>query len=593
MAKRRPIGEIMKKWGLVDDRKLQEGLTLSKGSRKRLGEALVNLGYASPTEVAKALASQFDLEFVDLDQPNVVKRENLPLIPEDIIKKYLVLPLGKGGNKLKVLVHDPMDLALIDDLRFRLGSEIELALGARDKIKEYIDQVLSGTQKSIDQLTQDLSIDASMDKSVDRGSSMDIAGLSGDDADDAEQAPIVRLVRKVIEEAVMTRASDIHIEPFEDRVRLRYRIDGVCHERDTIPKRTQGSVIARLKIMSGVKVEERRIPQDGRIKMKMEDNGETRQVDFRVSFCPAYHGESVVLRILRPEAAKIGLRSLGMQEDTLTVFNQIIRRPNGIFLVTGPTGSGKTTSLYSALGELNRPDTKIITAEDPIEYNFKGINQCQVNEGIGLGFKTILRAMLRQAPNIILVGEIRDREVGEVAVQAALTGHLVFSTLHTNDAPSAITRLTDMGLKPFLVASSLQAVLAQRLVRVLCPHCKEVEESPSRRLLQLLNFKPEELQGQTIYRAEGCNRCAGTGYRGRQGIYELMLMNNAIRDLAFKRSPLSKLRHAAEASGMRNLVGDGKLKILEGKTTLEEVSRLAQAGGVVEMEQEEESLIAA
>ncbi|GAB4197956.1 MAG: ATPase, T2SS/T4P/T4SS family [Phycisphaeraceae bacterium] len=590
---RRQLGEILKRWGLIDDEKLEEGLKIAKGARKRIGEALVDLGYVQQNDVAKALASQFGMEFVDLDQPDVVSKDNLDLIPTDLIKKYLVLPLGKDGNKLKVLVHDPMDLALIDDLRFRLGGELELALGAKDKIKEYIDSFLSETQASIDEEVRRMT----MDQSMDRGASLDVqlAGEedqepTGDESKDAQSAPIIRLVAEIIKEAVVSRASDIHIEPFENRVRLRYRIDGVCVEKDTIPKRTQQSVIARIKIMSGMKIEEKRIPQDGRIKMKI--GGEI--IDFRVSACPAYHGESVVLRILRPDAAKLGLENLGMMEDTLETFKQIIARPNGIFLVTGPTGSGKTTTLYSALSELNRPDVKIITAEDPIEYNFKGINQCQVNEQIGLTFAKILRAMLRQAPNIILVGEIRDREVGEVAIQAALTGHMVFSTLHTNDAPSAITRLIDMGLKPFLVASSIQAVLAQRLVRILCDHCKEPDPNPNPRLLHLCGFKKGYLEGQTIYKPVGCTRCGGSGYRGRRGIYELMLMNSELRELAFNRAAVSKIRQAAMASGMRNLIGDGRLKILEGKTTLEEVARVAQVGGTVEADElaDDESLVA-
>ncbi|MFN3167075.1 MAG: GspE/PulE family protein [Phycisphaeraceae bacterium] len=586
MARRREkVGEILKKWGLIDDQKIEEGLRISTGSRKKIGEVLVDLGYVSENDVAKAVASQMGMEFVDLDQPNVIDRTQVTLIPEDIIHKYTILPLGKEGNTIKVLVHDPMNLALVDDLRFRLGTDIDMALGAKSKIKEYIDSVLrSETQKTIEQMTVDMSIDRTLDTSMDV--SIDVEGQEAEDTDDpANQGPIIKLVNQIIGEAVTSRASDIHIEPFEDRVRLRYRIDGVCHERNKIPKRVQGSVIARLKILSGVKIEEKRIPQDGRIKMKIA--GEV--IDFRVSFCPAYHGESVVLRILRPDAAKIGLRNLGMQEDTLDAFREIIDRPNGIFLVTGPTGSGKTTTLYSALQELNRPDRKIITAEDPIEYNFKGINQCQVNMNMDppLSFPVILKSMLRQAPNIILVGEIRDLEVGEVAVQAALTGHMVFSTLHTNDAPSAITRLLDMGLKPFLVASSIQAILAQRLVRILCEHCKAPEESPNPRLMALCGMTKDDLKDKTIYKPVGCKRCSNTGYRGRRGVYELMKMNAEIRDMAFRRATVGDIRKAAQASGMRNLLGDGKLKVLEGKTTLSEVARIAQVEGVVEEESED------
>lgn len=580
MAKRRDqVGEILKKWGVVNDQNLEEASGIAEGSRKKIGEVLVDLGYASENDVAKAVASQLGMEFVDLDQPDVIDKSQIPLIPEDIIRKYTIIPMGKEGNTIKVLVHDPMNLALVDDLRFVLGTDIEMALGSKAKIKEFIDNVLSSEyQKSIDALTVDMSIDQSMDTSI------DMDGQDSDEDDEGNQGPIIKLVNQIIGEAVTGRASDIHVEPFENRVRLRYRIDGVCHERNTIPKRVQGSVIARLKILSGVKIEEKRVPQDGRIKMKI--NGES--IDFRASFCPAYHGESVVLRILRPDAAKIGLINLGMQEDTLETFNEIINRPNGIFLVTGPTGSGKTTTLYSALQELNRPDQKIITAEDPIEYNFKGINQCQVNMNIDppLSFPIILKSMLRQAPNIILVGEIRDLEVGEVAVQAALTGHMVFSTLHTNDAPSAITRLLDMGLKPFLVASSIQAILAQRLVRILCDECKAPDENPSSRLMALCGMTQDDLQGKTIYKPVGCKRCSNTGYRGRRGIYELMKMNSEIREMAFRRATVGEIRKAAQAAGMRNLLGDGKLKILEGKTTLSEIAKIAQVEGVVDDQEE-------
>ena len=578
-SNRRKIGEILNRWGVVNDQQVAEAVKLAGGSDRRTGEILVELNYCQETDVAKALASQFDMEFIDLTQKGVIDSKALDLIPVDIVKKYLVLPLRKENGKIKVLVHDPMDLVMLDNLRFRLNSDIETALGARSQIKEYIDRMLGETRDSIDKTIDELT---SIDQDPDEIALKEEAALK-DSADDPQAGPIIKLVNQIIVEAVRGRASDIHIEPFETRVQLRYRIDGVCKVLDPIPKVTQGSVITRLKIMAGVKVQEKRTPQDGRIKMRID--GE--QIDFRVSFCPAYHGESVVLRILRPESARIGLANLGMRADTLETFDRIIRRPNGIFLVTGPTGSGKTTTLYSALDVLNRPDRKIITAEDPVEYNFKGINQCQVNETVGMTFQTILKSMLRQAPNIILVGEIRDKEVGEVAIQAALTGHLVFSTLHTNDAPSAITRLVDMGIKPFLVASSIQAVLAQRLTRILCEKCKQPEEKPNRRLMALCGIAPDELEGKTIYRAVGCRSCQNTGYKGRRGIYELMIMNNEIRELAFKRAPLSQIRKAALASGMRPLIGDGKLRILDGITTLDEVSRITQVEGIVDVDEEE------
>jgi type IV pilus assembly protein PilB len=348
-------------------------------------------------------------------------------------------------------------------------------------------------------------------------------------------------------------------------------------ERDNIPKNMQAPVLARVKIMSGMDIGERRLPQDGRIKRNID----AQDIDFRVSALPAYHGESTVLRILRPDSVNIGIQAIGFEEDNYERFTKIIRRPNGIFLVTGPTGSGKTTTLYSALQELNRPDKKIITAEDPVEYNIKGINQCQIRTDIGLTFEKILRSMLRQAPNIILIGEIRDGVVADIAIQAALTGHLVFSTLHTNDAPGAITRLIDMGVKPFLVASSIQAIMAQRLVRVICKECKTVDQHPDPHFLRLMNITPEDLRKHPIYKGAGCQRCSGTGYKGRIAIFEMLEMNNQIRELAFTRATTSALRKVALASGMRSLLEDGRLKVFKGITTPEEVSRVTQAEGLV------------
>src|SRR5690349_12107511 len=341
--------------------------------------------------------------------------------------------------------------------------------------------------------------------------------------------------------------------------------------------RMRAPLIQRIKVMAGIDIAEKRLPQDGRIKLSVDKAN----IDFRVSTLPAYHGESVVLRILRPDSVRIGIQNLGFEEEDYKHFQKIIRRPNGIFLGTGPTGSGKTTTLYGALNELNRPDRKIITAEDPVEYNFVGINQCQVKDNIQLTFAKILRAMLRQAPNIILVGEIRDLEVAEVAIQAALTGHLVFSTLHTNDAPGAITRLIDMGVKPFLVASSIQAVMAQRLIRVLCPKCKQPDKEPDKMWLKLAGISDGDLKDKTLYKPRGCDYCTGTGFRGRIGVYEMMQMNTEIRTLAFERAATNRVRKAAIASGMKTLLLDGKLKVLNGTTTAEEIVKVAQVEGVV------------
>jgi type IV pilus assembly protein PilB len=396
-------------------------------------------------------------------------------------------------------------------------------------------------------------------------------------AGEDDSAPIIRLVNLIIDNAFYMRASDIHIEPMADRVRVRYRVDGVCLEKDNIPKSMQAPLVTRFKILSGMDIAEKRLPQDGRIKRTIGGM----DIDFRVSSLPGNHGPSVVLRILRPDAVNIGIESLGFEQDNYEQFQRIIKRPNGIFLVTGPTGSGKTTTLYAALQELNKPDKKIITAEDPVEYSFDGMNQCQVKEEIEFTFDRILRAMLRQAPNIILVGEIRDGVVADIAIQAALTGHLVFSTLHTNDAPSAITRLIDMGVKPFLVASSIQAIMAQRLVRIICKKCRVVDENANPHHFQALGISPEHIEKNPVYKGAGCSQCQGTGYKGRIAIFEMFEMNSEIRELAFSKAPATELRKAAKASGMRTLMDDGKVKIFKGTTTPAEVVRITQTEGAV------------
>ncbi len=571
MARRRKkLGEILVGWNVISPEALKDAIAYAAQHGKRVGEALVELELASEDEVTKALAAQFDLEYVDLDK-NVEVPSALNLVPEKVIKDEKVLPMEKlDNNRLKIIISDPLDLELLDKLRFLLNMELECALAPRSKIQRFIDHFMSDVGTSVDEAVKEIDRDASL-----LAQEQDAHKKALEEEE--EEAPVIKLVQLLITEAVRMRASDIHVEPMADRVRVRYRIDGVCIDRDNIPKSMQGAVLARLKIISGIDIAEKRLPQDGRIKMKIGKG----QIDFRVSSLPAYHGESMVLRILRPDSVKVGITGLGFEQDDYERFQKIIRAPNGIFLVTGPTGSGKTTTLYAALQELNRPDRKIITAEDPVEYNFTGMNQCQVREEIGLSFARILRSMLRQAPNIILVGEIRDREVGEVAVQAALTGHLVFSTLHTNDAPSAIARLIDMGIKPFLVASSVQAIMAQRLVRVICSECKEVDQTPDRTVLRMLGMTDEDLAGQQVYKGAGCKRCGETGYRGRQGIFEMLEMNNELRELAFNRAPTNQLRRAAVASGMRTLLGDGKLKIMRGVTTPEELARITQTEGIL------------
>jgi type IV pilus assembly protein PilB len=571
MARRKKkLGEILVSWGVINQGAIADALQHATEHGVRIGEALVALELCTEEDVTKALAAQFDMEFVDLSRPKKVPA-NMDLIPEELIRKHKIIPLGQEDGRLRAVLSDPLDLETMDMLRFRMNVEVDPALGAPSQILKFINDHFEPDAPEDDNGQEQLPL-----KEAEKSLEDEVAKLTSDE-DDAE-APVVRLINLIITEAVTGRASDIHVEPMGDRVRVRYRIDGVCVERDNIQKSLQPQVTARLKIMSGLDIAEKRLPQDGRIKMTIAGS----DIDFRVSCCPGYHGESIVLRILRPESANMGIQKLGFGDDDYAVFMKIIKRPNGIFLVTGPTGSGKTTTLYAALQELNRADVKIITAEDPVEYNFTGMNQCQVHEDIGRTFPIILRAMLRQAPNIILVGEIRDLAVAEVAVQAALTGHLVFSTLHTNDAPSSMARLIDMGVKPFLVASSVQAVMAQRLIRTLCDECKEPDPKPDEFHLKVLGITKEDTKDRPVYRPRGCAACNGIGYKGRKGIFELMIMNNQLREMTFKRAPTNQLREAARASGMKSLADDGKIKILEGITTPEEVVRIAATEALTE-----------
>jgi type IV pilus assembly protein PilB len=573
--KRRHLGEILYKAGLVEKQALLNAIKTSKTSNKRLGQVLLELGLVDEETLTKAIAKQFGLEYVNLDKITIPP-EVMKLVPEDLIKRHNVLPLGMNNGRLKLIISDPLNLDVMDTLRFRLNAELDYCLANPSKIKSYLRGALEETKTEEDDKLKH-SIDATAAELAEASRELQAEALRAEAAGGVDDGPIVRLVNLIIDNAYHMRASDIHIEPMSDRVRIRYRVDGVCLEKDNIPKNMQAQMITRLKILSGMDIAEKRLPQDGRIKRTIAGN----DVDFRVSALPGNHGESIVLRILRRESVNIGIQSLGFEQDDYEHFLKIIKRPNGIFLVTGPTGSGKTTTLYAALQELNRPDKKIVTAEDPVEYNFDGINQCQVKEEIELTFDKILRAMLRQAPNIILVGEIRDGVVADTAIQAALTGHLVFSTLHTNDAPSAITRLIDMGVKPFLVASSIQAIMAQRLVRVICEKCKVIDENPDPYYLRLLDITPEDIKKQPIYKGAGCSQCQKTGFKGRIAIFEMVELNSKIRELAFEKAATTELRKACRAGGMRTLREDGRIKVLKGTTTPEEVVSITQTEEIV------------
>ncbi len=575
MAKaKRHLGEILYRAGIVEKQALVDAIRDAKKSNKRLGEVLLERKLLSEDMLAKAVAKQFNLKYVDLNKITIPE-DALKIVDVSILRKFNVLPIGTENGTMKLAISDPMNLEAMDAIRFRLNTELDCYVASPSQIRSFLEEsVDTEKQEEDDKLKH--SIDATAAELIEASADFQSV-LKGSTVSADEDGPIVRLVNIIIDSAYFTRASDIHIEPMNDRVRVRYRIDGVCIEKDSIPKNMQPALMTRLKILSGMDIAEKRLPQDGRIKRNIGGQ----DIDFRVSALPGNHGESVVLRILRPDAVNIGIRSLGFEQDDYERFQKIIKRPNGIFLVTGPTGSGKTTTLYAALQELNKSDKKISTAEDPVEYNFDGMNQCQIKDDIGLSFERILRAMLRQAPNIILIGEIRDGIVADIAIQAALTGHLVFSTLHTNDAPSAITRLIDMGVKPFLVASSNQAIMAQRLIRVICKNCKAVDEHPDPRQLKMLKITPEDLRKNPVYKGRGCTQCQQTGYKGRLALFEMVEMNNEMSELAFSKATTSELRKAAILSGMRTLAEDGKIKIFKGITTPDEVVKTAQTEAVI------------
>ncbi len=546
---RKLLGQILVEMGAVDDAAVNKALQYQKGKKVRIGEALVQLGLTDEDKVARALASQSHLPFVDLKKGKLPE-EIVKLVPRELIEQHRFVPLLEKNGKLVVAIDDPMRVFELDNLGFLLNREVAAALASPAALR------------------------AKMREAYGVGGGPDLveSQLKSGSAED-EDAPIIRLVQKMVETALEERASDIHVEPFADRVRIRFRVDGVLVERGSHPAHLHAPLISRLKIMAAMDIAEKRKPQDGRIGITASG----RRLDIRASILPGNHGETMVMRILDQERGLVSLEDLGFDPSDNTRFKQIIKRPNGIFLVTGPTGSGKTTTLYAALKELNRPDVKIITAEDPVEYQLEGVNQVQVRHQIGLDFQRILRAMLRQAPNIILVGEIRDKETAEIAIQAALTGHLVFSTLHTNDAPSALTRLIDMGVKPFLVAASIQAVLAQRLIRVLCPKCKRPAQ-PEESELRAVGLTRERMLGKTPFQPEGCEACDRTGYRGRKGVYELLELDSALRDLIFKNEPATVIRDRARAAGrMSTLLEDGVRKVLNGTTTIREVLRIAHA----------------
>jgi general secretion pathway protein E/type IV pilus assembly protein PilB len=531
------------------------------------GQGVVDLllarGLIKPADVTRAKAAQFGAEVVDLNDIRLTD-EVISAVPRHIAKRYKVIPIYRNNGSVTVALSDPADLDTIDSLHHLLNQEIEVKVAPEEDIEAAIERYYGGAKDdSVGKMIQDIT-----EGEVEIGEIAAVGSAEDDGATVDADAPIIKLVNTIIVEAFKSRASDIHLEPLEKRFRVRYRIDGVLHEIKSPPKRLQASIISRLKIQSNMSIAERRIPQDGRINMTVAG----KYIDLRVSCLPTNHGESIVMRILDKEGLKLGLPELGFFTDDQQTFERLIALPDGILLVTGPTGSGKTTTLYAVLNYINRPDRKIITVEDPVEYVMSGINQVHVNETVGLTFSAALRSILRQAPNIIMIGEIRDLETASIAINASLTGHLVFSTLHTNDAPSAVTRLIDIGVKPFLVASSTRALIAQRLVRKVCKQCA-APYLPTESEMRALNIDPNNIANATFKKGKGCNNCKNTGYRGRFGIFEIFVIDDEVRKLIYDKVTSNVLLARAREMGMRTLREDGTRKVLAGLTSAEEVIR--------------------
>jgi type IV pilus assembly protein PilB len=565
----KPLGKILKDAGLITDKQLEESLEEQRISGKFLGRILVEMGFVSEKDVLQALGLQAGIETVDLDALEVPSGV-IDKIPASVAKIYNIVPVRLENDTLIVATADPLNINAIDDLRFILGCEVKSTVAAEDAIARSIQKYYGADVESLSDVVA--AIDEELPEDVIARSEEDLDAASLQEM--AAQTPVVKLVNLIFLQSVKDRASDIHFEPFEDEFRIRYRIDGVLYDMVPPPKRLAIPVISRIKVVADMDIAERRLPQDGHVPIRIGQ----KNIDFRVSTLPTVFGESVVIRVLDKTVVSLDLNQIGFPADVLARLRQIIAKPNGIVLATGPTGSGKTTTLYSCLREVNSVEVKVLTTEDPVEYDIPGIIQVQVKPKIKLTFASCLRSFLRQDPDIIMVGEIRDTETAQIAIQASLTGHLVFSTLHTNDASGTITRLIDMEVEPFLVTSSLEAVLAQRLVRKICKDCK-TEYTPDDYVLKELGLARKEIEEKKFYYGAGCEGCNNTGYSGRTAICELLVMDDTIRDLVLQRVSTAEIRKAAREHGMRTLREDGLMKILDGTTTVEEVIRETQMAG--------------
>jgi len=575
MKRKSKLGLLLLKEGLINEEQLKRALDIQEETGRKLGSILVGLGFITQSELMNFLSNQYHVPFIDL-RSILIDGEVVNLLPKDLVYRHQVFPVKKIGKVLTLAMSNPDDVDAIEEVKFATGCQVNPVIAPAEEIKsaieEYYEEIGTDLQ-TIDEEEIDIGDDLLGDEFLGEFDESDLETMQYEQEVDIgrlnqNSKPIVNYVNFIIADAVRKGASDIHIEMYEKLFRVRYRIDGVLREvlKPDITKRF--AIVARIKTMANLDITERRRPQDGRIRVNVDKN----PIDIRVSIIPVINGEKVVMRILDQSSLMLDMRDLGFEEDNLKKFNNAIEKPYGIVLVTGPTGSGKSTTLYSAMSRLNTPDVQILTAEDPVEYNLFGINQVQVNPSIGFTFAEALRAFLRQGPDIVMVGEIRDSETAQIAIRAALTGHLVLSTIHTNDAPSTINRLIDMGIEPFLLSASLNLIQAQRLVRRICPNCK-TEVMPDENLLREAHIDPAIFEGKPVYKGAGCPVCGGTGYKGRVAITEVLDVTSHIRELIIKNASTEEIRNAARKDGFRTLQEDGLLKIKKGLTTIEEIIR--------------------
>lgn len=556
------FGALLVKQGKLSEKDLQRALQIQSVSGGNITKVLTHLGMVSETHVAALLAESLEYPLVKVesfpDEPVIEE-----LLPSKFLRQFHLLPLSDDGVQLSVAMSDPQDEYAIKAMRMATGRKLVINVAQNSDIESSLERLYGSGRSQMDQIVDGSDDDALLDDNIE-----DIDRLR----DMASDAPVIRLVNLIFNRALESRASDIHIEPFEHHLKVRYRIDGVLQEVESPPAKLAPAVISRLKILSKLNIAERRVPQDGRIKLKISG----KSIDLRVSTVPTLYGESVVMRILDKEAINLDLDDIGLSDKVLTGFKEILQHPNGIFLVTGPTGSGKTTTLYAALSRMNTPDRKILTVEDPVEYQIAGVNQIQTAPKIGLNFASALRAIVRQDPDVIMIGEMRDQETAGIAIQSALTGHIVFSTLHTNDAASGITRLLDMGLADYLLTSTINAIMSQRLVRLLCADCKQPNELNVNEIKQMNIEHIVEQIGSQVWHAVGCSKCSNTGYKGRMGVHELLVVNDVIRQLILDHASAEIIEQAARDQGMVSMYEDGIYKALNGQTSIEEVLRITR-----------------